>query len=118
MTAPRGDLARVLFLVRVPEDRTGDFLAAYEEIRYQVAAGVPGHRMDQVCQSAADPEQWLITSEWDSLEAFETWEKDEAHRTLVGPLRACFTEARSMRFVIRAQTSSNGREPVSWPPSS
>jgi len=116
MTAPRRDLARVLFLIRVPADRTGDFLAAYEQIRYQVAAGVPGHRMDQVCQSAADPEQWLITSEWDSLEAFEAWESDDAHRALVGPLRACITQARSMRFVVRAQTSLSAPASASWPP--
>lgn len=121
--APDGDLAvsqggaeqespaRVVFLIRVPADKTPGFLAAYEQIRYQVASGVPGHRVDQVCQSAADPEQWLITSEWDSLAAFETWERDDAHRTLVSPLRACFTEARSLRFVIQAETSRREIQP-------
>jgi heme oxygenase (mycobilin-producing) len=122
-TAPERDLAarpgqaeqespaRVVFLIRVPADKTDGFRAAYEQIRYLVASGVPGHRLDQVCQSAADPEQWLITSEWDSLAAFEAWERDEAHRTLVSPLRACFTEARSLRFVIRAETSRSAVQP-------
>ncbi len=32
--------ARVVFLVRVPAARTGDFLQAYEQIRYEVAEGV------------------------------------------------------------------------------
>jgi heme-degrading monooxygenase HmoA len=99
---PRG---RVVFLVRVPTQRTRDFLAAYEKIRYEVAEGVPGHLVDQVCQSATDPEQWLITSEWDSLESFEAWERSEGHRTLVRPLRECMTEAKSIRFTIRLQTS-------------
>jgi heme-degrading monooxygenase HmoA len=97
--------ARVVFLIRVPSGRTADFLAAYEKIRYEVAEGVPGHIVDQVCRSATDSEQWLITSEWDSLESFVAWERSEGHRALVGPLRECMTEARSLRFVIRAQTS-------------
>jgi heme-degrading monooxygenase HmoA len=97
--------ARVVFLIRVPTDRTADFLAAYELVRFQVADGVPGHVLDQVCQSATDPEQWLITSEWDSIESFEAWEASPDHRTLVRPMRECMTEAKSMRFVIRKQTS-------------
>lgn len=105
---PRG---RVVFLVRVPAQRTREFLAAYDKIRYEVAEGVPGHVVDQVCQSTSDPEQWLITSEWDSLESFEAWERSEGHRTLVRPLRECMTEARSIRFAIRMQTSR--RDPVS-----
>src|SRR5262249_4589979 len=93
----------------VPSDRTADFLAAYEKIRYEVAEGVPGHLVDQVCRCATDPEQWLITSEWDSLESFEAWERSEGHRSLVRPLRECMTEAKSLRFVIRAQTSRRAR---------
>jgi len=97
--------ARVVFLIRVPAERTQDFLAAYQLIRYQVAEGVPGHILDQVCQSLADPTQWLITSEWDSIESFEAWERSPDHRTLVRPMRECMSEAKSMRFVIREQTS-------------
>lgn len=105
MTPRDGYGARVVFLIRVPAERTAHFLNAYEKIRYEVAEGVPGHLVDQVCRSATDPEQWLITSEWDSLESFETWERGEGHRTLVGPLRECITEAKSLRFHVRMQTT-------------
>ena len=98
--------ARVVFLVRVPVERTDDFLAAYERIRYRVAEGVPGHIVDQVCQAPADPEQWLITSEWTSLDAFEAWEGNPAHRDLVKPLSECIAERRSLRFVVREETGS------------
>ena len=98
--------ARVVFLIRVPEARTADFLAAYQQIRYQVAEGVDGHLVDQVCQAPQDPEQWLITSEWTSLAAFEAWERTQAHRELVRPMRECMTEARSIRFLVRAETSA------------
>jgi heme-degrading monooxygenase HmoA len=102
--------ARVLFLVRVPAKRAVAFLRAYESIRYQVARGVEGHLVDQVCRAAADPEQWLITSEWTSLEAFETWERSYGHRDLVRPMRECITEARSLRFVVQLQTSAADRD--------
>ncbi|WP_328603362.1 antibiotic biosynthesis monooxygenase [Amycolatopsis sp. NBC_00345] len=97
--------ARVVFLIRVPRERTEDFLAAYDKIRYEVAEGVPGHLVDQVCQASGDPEQWLITSEWESLAAFEAWEASPDHRTLVKPMRECMTEARSLRFTVHAQTA-------------
>ena len=95
---------RVVFLIRIPQARTAEFLAAYEQIRYQVAQGVAGHLVDQVCRSATDPEQWLITSEWLSLAHFEAWESTPEHRDLVAPMRDCMTEARSMRFVVHKET--------------
>lgn len=97
--------ARVLFLVRVPQERVAEFLSTYERIRYQVAA-VEGHLIDQVCRSVTDPEQWLITSEWQSLAHFEAWERSPGHRELAAPLRACATEARSLRFAIWTETGS------------
>lgn len=97
--------ARVVFLIRVPQPRTAEFLAAYEKIRYSVAEGVAGHLVDQVCQADDDPEQWLITSEWESLAAFEAWERSAGHRELVAPMRDCITQPRSLRFLIQKETS-------------
>ena len=99
--------ARIVFLVRVDEENVERFLTAYERIRYEVAGGVPGHVLDQVCQSPADPEQWLITSEWESLEHFTAWERSPGHRELAGPMRACMSEARSIKFEIRAETGKS-----------
>jgi heme-degrading monooxygenase HmoA len=104
--------ARIVFLIRVPTARTEQFLAAYQQIRYQVADGVPGHLVDQVCQSGTDPEQWLITSEWERLADFEAWERSPGHRELVRPMRECMTEAKSLRFTVRAETS---RRPAGFP---
>ena len=97
---------RVVFLIQVPRQRTDDFLRAYDQIRYQVAEGVDGHLVDQVCRSPTDPEQWLITSEWESLAHFEAWEGSAGHRELVRPLRDCMIEARSLRFTVLAETSA------------
>jgi len=97
--------ARIVFLLRIPPENVERFLTAYERIRYQVAGGVAGHVLDQVCQSTSDPEQWLVTSEWESLEHFTDWEQSPGHRELAGPMRACATEARSIKFEIREETS-------------
>ncbi|GAB3744506.1 antibiotic biosynthesis monooxygenase family protein [Microlunatus parietis] len=106
MTGTEGFRARIVFLLKVPLEYEYDFLDAYEQIRYEVARGVPGHLRDQVCRSATDPEQWMITSEWRDLDSFVAWEATEEHRELAAPLRRCFTEARSLRFEICAETSA------------
>jgi heme-degrading monooxygenase HmoA len=106
-TATGEHRARIVFLIRVPLPRKEEFLAAYEQIRYEVARGVPGHLVDQVCQSADDPEQWLITSEWRDIDSFLAWERTEEHKDLVKPMRDTIVEARSLRFLVHAQTSSD-----------
>ena len=96
---------RVVFLLRLRPDSGPRFLDAYQAVRHQVADGVPGHLMDQVCQSAEDPDEWLITSEWVTLDHFLRWERDPAHRRLVRPMRECIATASSLRFVVREETS-------------
>jgi heme-degrading monooxygenase HmoA len=95
---------RVVFHLRLKPGREEDFLKAYEAIRHLVARGVKGHVCDQVCQSIDDPLNWLITSEWESIEDFLQWERQEEHRHLVKPMRDCWDEAKSHKFVVRLET--------------
>jgi heme-degrading monooxygenase HmoA len=97
---------RVVFLIRVKPDMEREFLEAYELIRHEVARGVPGHLVDQVCQSRDDADSWLITSEWKSLNDFLAWESTQEHRDLVKPMRECMAEARSLKFEVREETSA------------
>jgi heme-degrading monooxygenase HmoA len=96
---------RVVFLIRLKPGTQEQFLEAYEGIRHLVAEGVPGHLVDQVCSSPDDPESWLITSEWESLQHFLDWETKQEHRDLVKPMRECFAEARSLKFEVHEETS-------------
>lgn len=96
---------RVVFLIELKPGTQDDFLAAYEKIRYVVAEGVEGHLVDQVCRSDTDPNQWLITSEWEDLESFYAWERTEEHRELVKPMRDCMAQARSLKFVVQEETA-------------
>ena len=100
---------RVAFVIRLKQGMQEQFLQAYESIRYQVARGVPGHLVDQVCQSPEDTDAWLITSEWESLDDFLAWERTEEHRELARPLRECMAEARSLKYVVREETSAASR---------
>jgi heme-degrading monooxygenase HmoA len=95
---------RVVFLIKIKPGAREQFLQAYEGIRHLVAEGVDGHLVDQVCQAPDDPDSWLITSEWESLEDFLAWERTEEHRDLVKPMRDCFAEARSLKFEVVKET--------------
>ena len=95
---------RVVFLLHLKPGRQDDFLQAYEAIRLDVANGVKGHIVDQVCQSQDDPNNWLITSEWESLDEFLDWERTSEHQDMVKPMRDCWDEARSLMYVVREET--------------
>ena len=95
---------RVVFLIRLKPGAKDAFLEAYEGIRRDVADGIKGHLVDQVCRSPDDPDSWLITSEWENLEDFLSWERTQEHRDLVKPMRECMAEARSLKFVVQEET--------------
>jgi heme oxygenase (mycobilin-producing) len=97
---------RVVFHIHLKPDREADFLQAYESIRHEVAQGVPGHILDQVCQSVDDPLDWLITSEWENLDSFLEWERTQEHRDLVKPMRDCWDGAKSYKFNVKVETSA------------
>lgn len=95
---------RVVFQLRLKPDSQDDFLRAYGAIREDVARGVKGHILDQVCQSVDNPLDWLITSEWEDLDDFLEWERTQEHRDLVKPMRECWDEAKSMKYIVREET--------------
>ncbi|MGK5696947.1 antibiotic biosynthesis monooxygenase family protein [Streptomyces sp. URMC 128] len=80
-------------LLRVREGREADFMDAYQGVR-EGAMRFPGHRREQLCRSVDDPGRWLLTSEWESLEAIEQWRTDPDHTTLVRPMNACLHDDR------------------------
>lgn len=96
---------RVLFMLRLRPDSQREFLRAYEQVRWQVAA-VSGHRGDQLCQSTTDPEQWVITSLWRSEADFLAWERTPEHRTAAAPMMAHVAERQSLRFTVHRETTA------------
>ncbi|TGB14472.1 cupin domain-containing protein [Streptomyces sp. MZ04] len=97
--------ARILFTVKVAEEKREEFLAAYEKVRFSVAA-TAGHIRDQICQASDDPEKWMITSEWTSIADFFAWEKSEEHKEIVQPMRACYSDPEFRSFTVVAETKA------------
>ncbi|HEX9417172.1 MAG TPA: antibiotic biosynthesis monooxygenase family protein [Gaiellaceae bacterium] len=95
---------RVVFILDLKPGAGEQFLEAYEGLRYDVAQGVKGHIVDQVCRSPENPDQWLITSEWESIDDFLAWEATEEHRELAKPLRDCIDKATSLKYVVVEET--------------
>lgn len=104
MTDGESPIGRVVFILKLKPGTSAQFLEAYEAIRYDVAQGVHGHLVDQVCRSPDDADSWLITSEWKTLDDFYAWEATEEHRELAKPLRECFAEATSLKYVVEKET--------------
>lgn len=81
------DRLRVIRLLRVRDGMEADFLKSYSGVLAR-AERFPGHLGEQLCRSLDDPAQWLLTSEWDSLEALERWRSGPDHTALVEPMNA------------------------------
>jgi len=102
---------RVVFLIRLKEGVGEEqFLEAYETVRYEVARGVKGHIVDQVCRSDSDPQEWLITSEWEDINDFHAWEATPEHRDQARPMAQLMEQGRSSKFVVLAETGPGARE--------
>lgn len=103
------DHLRVVFRLRVARGQGQRLVDAYERIRHAVAR-VEGYLGDQLCQSVNDPDEWVITSEWESLGHFAAWEATPGHRELAAPLLRCVADRESWRYLVRATTTAPQRE--------
>jgi len=86
--------------VRVKPGAEADLQAAYAQLRERVAKE-PELISHQLCQSAEDPERFLVISEWRSLDASQRWDRSEEHARLLAPMRACFAQATRGVFDVR-----------------
>ncbi|MER5216393.1 SchA/CurD-like domain-containing protein [Streptomyces sp. NPDC002838] len=109
-----GSRLRVILLVDLQEGAQQQFLDAYEHMRNHVAS-VPGHLTDQLCQSAENPSQWLITSEWESAPSYLAWVSSEDHIETVRPMQSCVRDLRSMRFSVLRETGHAAVAPTTGP---
>ena len=93
--------ARFVLDFQISPGREEDVLRAYAALRERLEQGVPGLLGHQLCQNVDDPERFIITSEWEDLEASTSWDRSEEHNELVGALRACFARASSTKYEVR-----------------
>ncbi|MCX5195251.1 antibiotic biosynthesis monooxygenase [Streptomyces sp. NBC_00249] len=106
-----GSMLRVVLLMDLHEGAQQRFFEAYEQLRHDIAS-VPGHLGDQLCQSFANPSQWLITSEWASAPQYLAWVNSEAHAEQVRPLGACARAMRPLTFTVLRETGKRYEAPA------
>ncbi|RST01107.1 TcmI family type II polyketide cyclase [Streptomyces sp. WAC07149] len=105
-----GSMLRVVLLMDLHEGAQQRFFEAYEQLRHDIAS-VPGHLGDQLCQSFANPSQWLITSEWESAPQYLAWVNSEEHVAQVKPLGACARSMRPLTFTVLRETGRRYESP-------
>jgi heme oxygenase (mycobilin-producing) len=77
---------RVLVWHRVPAAERGAVEAAYRRISAALR-GTPGLLGNELLAARGEPDRVLVMSEWQSLDAFEAWERGTGHRATTAPLR-------------------------------
>ena len=85
MTTTSGRV-RVLLYARCPDESPDAVEEAYHAISRDLR-GTPGLVGNELLQSTAQPQEFVVMSEWESLAAFRSWESGAAHRSATSPLR-------------------------------
>jgi heme oxygenase (mycobilin-producing) len=80
-----GGRVRVLLFAAAPED-PGAVQAAYHEIS-RTLAGTAGLLGNTLLEKVDARGSFVVVSEWESLDAFRTWEEGADHRLVTAPLR-------------------------------
>jgi heme-degrading monooxygenase HmoA len=98
---------RLVVDVRIKDGTADDLQTAYAALVAR-AAQEPGLIAHQLCQSADEPDRWLVISEWRSLEESTAWDRSEDHGRLLAPMRACFASAGRAAFEVRDGLDTGG----------
>ncbi|MDD9376590.1 antibiotic biosynthesis monooxygenase [Streptomyces sp. ZAF1911] len=76
---------RVMVSARVEEKDQEAFEEAYRQVT-AVVRGTPGHLRDELLRDAEQPGRYILLAEWESEEAFRTWEDAPSHREMAAPM--------------------------------
>src|SRR4051812_48640134 len=90
--------ARVMFFAKLDPERAAEFEAAFADVAEQLR-DTPGMSANLLLREEGEPGSYVVVSEWDSQEAFLTWEEDPTHREVTRPLQGFWSGAGSVRRV-------------------
>ncbi|GAA3602655.1 antibiotic biosynthesis monooxygenase [Nonomuraea rosea] len=90
---------RVLLWYRAPQGEEQALLEAFHLISGRLA-GTPGLLGSQLWRPAHDPADFVVVSEWESRQAFETWERGSAHKADTAALRPYRDPRRERPFML------------------
>lgn len=105
---------RIMLYHRAPSAETGVVEKAYREISEELS-GTPGLLGNELLRSLTDPDVFVVLSEWQSVEAFDSWDKGPDHKGQTSPLRPYQDQTREKPWEILAVIDSYSYEEVSDP---
>jgi heme oxygenase (mycobilin-producing) len=79
--------------------------AAYHKVSAELA-GTAGLLGNELLHSVHEPDRFIVISEWESLQAFRTWESGNAHRGTTAPLREFQDTSRGSAFGLYEVTAA------------
>ena len=102
---------RVLIWYRCPPDKLDSFIETFHAISTQLA-GVPGLLRSDLLAARREEGSVVLMSEWESAEAFATWEASARHRPTGAPLREYADTSRPYQFelyqILASRTANRG----------
>lgn len=86
-------MVRATLVMKVKAGRGADFKSAWLAVAEQ-ARRAPGNLRQTLLADADDPDSFVVTSDWESREAFGRFERSPEQDDLTAPLRALRESAR------------------------
>jgi heme-degrading monooxygenase HmoA len=90
----------------VDPSREEDFEQAYLEVAAKMK-GTPGLLGDELLRDADAPGFYVLSGEWESVEAFRAWEDGPSHRDATVPMRP-YWSGRFERRICRVAAKCPG----------
>lgn len=91
--------ARIMIQVTVNDGEEEQFERTFREIAPEVNTA-PGLIQHQVIRSLDEHNRYIMLSEWETADAFDTWEKTREHRDLVRPLTQLWHGMQLRRYEV------------------
>jgi heme-degrading monooxygenase HmoA len=78
--------ARILVFAKVAADEADAFEKAYLQVTERMQ-GTPGLIGDELLRDASGTGEYILLSEWESIEQFKKWEEGDSHRETTVAMR-------------------------------
>jgi heme-degrading monooxygenase HmoA len=90
---------RVLVWYRCAQPELDNFVETFHTIGAQLV-GVPGLLNSELLRAQREEGSLVVMSEWESTQAFATWEASDGHLPTIAPLREYSDTTRPYRFEL------------------
>ncbi|MEU6346350.1 MULTISPECIES: antibiotic biosynthesis monooxygenase family protein [unclassified Streptomyces] len=93
---------RVVLRIQLHEGMGDQYAAAYHLVHSDIAKA-DGFISSQLCKSVKDPDCWIVTSEWASMEQYLAFVASEEFTARRAGMRKCVLEHDSSQYSVMAE---------------